>query len=354
MPEFGFHNRRAVSIENEQVRVTVLIEGGHIAEICDKQSGVNPLWIPNWPSIEPSTYDPSNDAVYGANSESKLLAGIMGHNLCLDIFGGPTGAEAAAGLTVHGEGSVVPYRIRVSGKELTARAELPMAGLRFERRLRLEGRRVRFTETIQNLSAYDRPIGWTQHVTLGPPFLEKGVTEFRVAATRSKTAESDLSGGKGYMKVNAEFDWPFVPCPEGGTINMQVFTNAPVSGGYTAHMMDPERDDAFFLAYSPRLKTLFGYVWKRADFPWLGIWEENSCRELPPWNGNTLTRGMEFGVSPFPEARRQMIERGSLFGVPGYRWIDARGKLQTEYWAFIAGADNIPDRPPTLGGKHAA
>ena len=59
----------------------------------------------------------------------------------------------------------------------------------------------------------------------------------------------------------------------------------------------------------------FGYVWKRADFPWTGIWEENHSRRNPPWNGKTLTRGMEFGVSPMPESRREMIDRRSLFGV---------------------------------------
>ena len=32
-------------------------------------------------------------------------------------------------------------------------------------------------ETVENLDAYDRPIAWTQHVTLGPPFLDRGRTE---------------------------------------------------------------------------------------------------------------------------------------------------------------------------------
>jgi hypothetical protein len=41
----------------------------------------------------------------------QLLAGLMGHNLCLDIFGGPSDEEAAAGLSVHGEASVAPYEI---------------------------------------------------------------------------------------------------------------------------------------------------------------------------------------------------------------------------------------------------
>jgi hypothetical protein len=90
MSETKYRNRRAVQIETERLRVTVLIEGGHIAEIFDKQSGVNPLWIPPWPSIEPSTYDPDRHPEYGRDAESKLLAGIMGHSLCMDIFGPPS------------------------------------------------------------------------------------------------------------------------------------------------------------------------------------------------------------------------------------------------------------------------
>jgi hypothetical protein len=55
-----FHGRRAVSIENDLTRITMLVEGGHIAEFLDKRSGLNPLWIPHWPSIEPSLFGPSH------------------------------------------------------------------------------------------------------------------------------------------------------------------------------------------------------------------------------------------------------------------------------------------------------
>ena len=54
-----YRGRRAATIENDDVRVTVLEEGGHIAEMLDKRSGINPLWTPPWPSIEPSAYAPS-------------------------------------------------------------------------------------------------------------------------------------------------------------------------------------------------------------------------------------------------------------------------------------------------------
>jgi Domain of unknown function (DUF4432) len=345
MPESTYRNRRAHSIETADLRVTVLVEGGHIAEIADKRSAVNPLWTPPWPSIEPSTYDRSKHPGYGADAESRLLAGIMGHNLCLDIFGGPSEAEAAAGLTVHGESSVTRYEIASEAGTIAASATMPMAQLRFERRLRLEpgSRTLRIAETVENLSSTDRPIAWTQHVTLGPPFLVPGSTEFRAPATRSKVIESDFSGGKGYMKIGAEFDWPLVPRIDGGRADLRVYTSAPVSAGYTTHLMDPHREQAWFAAFSPQRKMLFGYVWKRTDFPWLGIWEENHSRDNAPWNGKTLTRGMEFGASPMPETRRAMIERGSLFGTPGYRWIEAKRKLSVEYCAFLMPAERVPE-----------
>jgi hypothetical protein len=333
-------------MESETLRVTVLVEGGHIAELLHKPTGVNPLWTPPWPSIEPSAYDPAKHPGYGANAESKLLAGIMGHNLCMDIFGGPSDDEAAAGMTVHGEASVAPYDITVADGVLTQRATFPQAQLRFARRLSFASPTVvRIAEEVENLSALDRPIAWTQHVTLGDPFVEPGATQFRASATKSKVIESDFTGGKGYMKTGAEFGWPHVPHLRGGAVDMRTFVDLPVSGAFSTHLMDPSRAEAFFLAWSPRSKVLIGYVWKQSDFPWLGLWEENHCRTAPPWNGRTITRGMEFGVSPMPETRRQMIDRGRLFGVPGYRWIPARKTARVEYRAFVTTADAIPDEP---------
>jgi hypothetical protein len=143
----AFQGRRAAAIENESLRVTVLEEGGHIAEILHKRSGINPLWVPPWTSLEPSQYDPATNPEYGAGAEGKLLAGIMGHNLCLDVFGGPSAPEAAAGLTVHGEASVLPYQIAgadtETGAEMTTALTLPMAHLHFMRQISLHGASVR-------------------------------------------------------------------------------------------------------------------------------------------------------------------------------------------------------------------
>ncbi|MBM3810860.1 MAG: hypothetical protein FJW20_04425 [Acidimicrobiia bacterium] len=345
MPEMLYRGRRAFRIANDELQLTVLEEGGHIASIEQRASGVNPLWTPPWPSIEPSVFDPAAHTRYGNDAESKLLGGIMGHNLCLDIFGGPSAEEAAAGLTVHGEASVAAYEISGDEASLQMSARLPEAALRVEREIRLKGDTAEIVETVENLTAVDRPIGWTQHVTMGPPFIERGKTQFRVPATRSKVIEFDFTGGKGLQKTGAEFLWPHCPRMDEGTIDLQVYPADAVSAGYTAHLMDLSRQEAFFVAWHPGSRLLFGYVWQRADFPWLGRWEENHSRTNLPWNGETLTCGMEFGVSPMPETRRQMVERGTLFGVPGYRWIPARSRVSVRYRAFARMAESIPEAP---------
>ncbi len=313
-----YRNRQAASIENSQLRVTVLREGGHIAEVLHKASGINPLWTPPWPSIEHSAFREP-----GAPVDARLLAGIMGHNLCLDIFGGPSDEEAAAGIGVHGEGSEVPYQLQTAGDRLTMSAHFPLAQIRFERTIQLRDDVVEIAESVTNLAAFDRPIGWTQHVTLGPPFLERGVTEFRMAAVRSKSFEGAF-GADDYLEPGAEFTWP----------DPHIFTSAPKSSAFSAHLMDRANGAAFFTARHPAMRLEFGYRWNPADFPWLGIWEENHSRQNSPWNGRTLARGMEFGVSPYPETRRQMVDRGTLFGVPTYRWLPALGRLQARYSAF--------------------
>lgn len=348
MSETLYRGRRARVLENGVLELVVTLEGGHIAALTDKTTRINPLWSPPWPSLEPSQYDRQKHPQYGDNAESKLLAGILGHNLCLDIFGGPSEAEAAAGMTVHGEASVVPYEVVTRADTLVQTATLPHAQLRVTRsiQLPLRARVAAITETVENLSAFDRPVAWTQHATLGPPFLEKGRTQFRATATKSKVSEQDASGGKGYMKIGAEFDWPMVPCGDGSREDLRVFTNRRVSGSFSTHLMDPSREESWFYAWSPAHQLAFGYTWKQRDFPWLGIWEENYSRTQPPWNGVTLTRGMEFGVSPYPETRRAMIERGNMFGVPGYKWVPARGSLTAQYRMFLVPAETMLETLP--------
>jgi hypothetical protein len=52
---------------------------------------------------------------------------------------------------------------------------------------------------------------------------------------------------------------------------------------------------------------------------------------------------LSFGVSPFPETRREMIERRRLFDTPVFRWIPARQRVNVDYCAVLRAADRIPE-----------
>jgi len=82
------------------------------------------------------------------------------------------------------------------------------------------------------------------------------------------------------------------------------------------------------------------YCFRRADYPWITIWEENCSREAPPWNGRTETRGLEFGSAPLPVTRREAFARGPLLGTPTFSTAPARGRLTAPYVAFLA---HLPD-----------
>jgi hypothetical protein len=139
-------------------------------------------------------------------------------------------------------------------------------------------------------------------------------------------------GFDAYLKEGAEFEWPNAPRKDGGIFDLRQTQSAAPASGYTAHLADPMLEDAYFVAYSPQYELAFGYIWKRRDFPWMGIWEENCSRQQAPWNGCCITRGMEFGISPFPESRQEMVDRRRLFDVPTYRWLTAGGRRHVEYW----------------------
>ena len=300
MKKITYRERRAVAIENDLMRVIAIVEGGHIAEILHKATNVNPLWTPPWRSIEPSTYTREKHPEYGTENEALLLAGIMGHNVCLDTFGGPSPEEAGAGIPVHGEGPVAQYEVEGGDDWIEMEAVLEKAQLRFARRISIapDSMTVGFFEELENLSAVDRPIAWTQHVTIGPPFLERGKTRFGISATRSRVIDSSFNDGKGLQASGEEFMWPHCPMKDGSVSDLRAFTEAAISGGFTSHLMDTEKESAHFMAWSPSSRILFGYVWSRADFPWLARWEENHLRTQPPWNGERP--GMRNGVWRFP------------------------------------------------------
>jgi hypothetical protein len=100
--------------------------------------------------------------------------------------------------------------------------------------------------------------------------------------------------------------------------------------------MDQQRPVSYFTMYNPEFPVLIGYLFRTDESPWVGDFQENRRLKNKPWDGKAVTRGIEFGTTPFAEGLRRSVERGSLFGARTYRWIGGRGKLKTTWVLFLA------------------
>ncbi len=339
------HGRDAFVLDNGYMRLSALPGGGHLAEIRlisdDPKLNVNPMRVPHYPTIDPHTYDPArHDALYGDSSHRWLSSGYMGHLLCFPFYGPPSPDEARAGLGNHGEAPVVEWpKIAVEERddEITLRygAHLPKTQFRVERAITLKrgARWARVEEWVENLTPYDRPINWMQHATFGPPFVEPGKTFLDVSATRGlvgagRPVTTSLMPG-------SEVKWPEGTSADGNRLDLRAFQAKPHAGTYYALLLDPSRSLQFFTLYHSDFRILIGYVFPAGGNPWLADWQENRSNQTRPWNGQVVARGIEFGSSPFAEGLRKSVERGSLFGVPAYRWIGGRQRLKTEFLVFV-------------------
>ncbi len=337
--EDKLYGRRAFVLENARMRVATLPGGGFIGEIRlksdDPKKSVNPLRIPHYQTIDPFQYDLARDgAAYGTDIQRRLMSGYMGQFLCFPHYGPSSQAEFRYDLGQHGEALAVEWKrdgvdTRSDGVTLRYSADLPKTQYRVERAITLAtDETVGYVEeSVENLVPYDRPINWVQHITFGPPFLVPGKNI--VDASVAKV------GVRPGQQVE-ERPWPVGSGPDGRPVDFRLFPETPKSGRYTVWLLDRSKPKVYFTMFNPDFPVLIGYIFSSAENPWVGDWQENQRATGVPWAGKVTARGIDVGTSPYAEGLRKSVEMGKLFGVPTYRWIEARQRLQQSYAFFLA------------------
>lgn len=318
--------------------VSSLFGGGHICELASHaHPGINPLWRPPWTTIDPSQYHPGrHERTYGPPPDGRLLAGIAGHSLSFDHFGPPSPEETAAGLSTHGEGPAVQWQLRRELDDgIEYGATLPVAQIDFRRTLRLDPDHpvIYCEETAHNLSAADRPVCWNEHVTVGPPFLECGVTLVDLPATQAQVIQASYSDAM-VLIPGAEFPWPIAPTQSGAMHDLRTTPEGRYCR-YTIQLLDPALEFAWTAIANPAKSLLLLYVFRRADFPWVGNWEERSHHTNAPWSGNTFCRGIEFSTTPWAIPKRETVTAGPVFGERTYRWLPAQSLRSVRYLTLL-------------------
>jgi hypothetical protein len=334
-------NRSGFRLHGDWGHISLLRGGGHICELnLESVPGVNPLWRAPWKTIDPNHYLPAKHRrLYGPPPDGSLLAGIAGHSIGFDHFGPPSKEEAAAGLTTHGEAPSQQWKLLQ--QSTTPRPKLQYGGtlrhaqIDFSRTITVDRVHpvIYCEEEATNLSPYDRPIAWNEHVTFGPPFLESGTTIFDMPASRSQVCGAAFNDAM-FLRPDAEFTWPYAPTKEGKTADLRLTPDGKF-GQYTTQLLDPKLEIAFVSACNPAQRFLVVYAFRREDFPWVGNWEEKNSRSQTPWKSRTFCRGIEFSTTPYPVPRREMLDQNTLFGERTYRWLPAKARQSVRYLILL-------------------
>jgi hypothetical protein len=338
-----WRGRAACLLGNDLVEVIHLTGGGHIVDFhfVDPAS-INPFWVPQWRTQEPYHYRSARDSgIFGASETGRLLSGIAGHSLCLDLFGMPSAEESRLGASLHGEAGIRKWKADFASTRdeatLKCSVNLPAAGLAFTRTLSLRRGEsvVRVHETVRNQRSVDQFIQWQQHATLGPPFLDQEACRLELSGGRGLTHPAGYEGRE-LLARGAEFVWPHAPTPEGGRVDLRRSLSVEGRGFIAGVQFAPERDHAFLCAVNAKFSLAIGYYFRRADYPWVVLWEENRVRDGSPWHGREQTRALEFGASPLPLTRAQTIQQGEIFGMSTLVCVPAKSERAANYLLFLA------------------
>lgn len=340
--------RQCVRIGNDHIVATIVLGGGHIALIqrADEVESPlhedfgSPLWVPPWPTCDPAVAEAADEEVFGPGLEGKfVLQHIMGHNLCLDVFGDHSSGEISrSGLAFHGEAGQVTWKVTSVVREpdcasLTVAAHLRHTCLDVTRTfsVRTGCSTVKVQETMKNLVGFQRAMGRAEHVTFGAAWLQSRKVRFSTNADKGQTMAGNDSEFCPYAS-EADFEYPSVPTRTGSSVDWREYPQSDVSEGLCTMRITPEAKYGWFVGEHTGKDVALAYVWEREKFPWLVTWEENCARQDKPWNGKVLTRGLEFSSYAYPTSREKNVAMGSLLDTPCFQWLDAYEEQATVFY----------------------
>ena len=318
-----FEDRPALVLANDKVELTVINEGGAMAQIVlsgDKEK-INPLWNPYWIARQAGLNPPTSFA--------------RGHFVCIDGFGPVSAEERAAGLTAHGEAYTLPWKLQShlkQGNTLSAAysVALPIAQERFTRTYHVvDGENIVWVDSaVTSLLGFDRPVFWGEHATISAPFLEPGKVAVDMPVSRSKTKAHGMQPNPTrQLQSYVDFTWPMAPTIDGQMFDVRSAPMKPNTVDHTTALLDASRRLVFVTALHLDKRLLIGWVFRREEYPWVQTWLSNP-------GPNRMTRGLEFATQPFDLTRADVLKNGPLFDSPVFRILPAKATITSSFLMF--------------------
>jgi hypothetical protein len=277
----GYDGTPPVVLSNGKLELTVELTGATLVNLAllHDPSRLSPFW---------------NEAPAGpASGGTGAASDLSGHFLSLDDISAPGQQKSK---TRYGEARTQHFEVLISTRVppisvIMFGAQLPSGNQLVTRMVQMvDGENVAYIETqVDNLQATDQSLSWAEHAMLGPPFFEPGKTIIGMPGI-PETAPDDLARCR----------------------------------------IDAGRAHGYVAALSRDNRKLFGYVFRRQDFPWLISYAGN----------NKARRGIEFSTQPFDVSRSDTVDKLGNPGAAEGRRLAAKSRITARFLLFYT---RVPD-----------
>jgi hypothetical protein len=249
-----------------------------------------------------------------------------GHFLCLDRWGPPSTAEQERGMSYHGEASQVAWTmLQPCALALQSSAKLPMAGLTVKRDCLLArtGAAFALRERVCNDNQLGRIYNMVQHPTIAPPFLAPDTVV-------------DCNGERGFSQPPAspaviqelKSSWPQACSTDSSLVDLRRSCVTGPDPAVASFLVSAESSHGWVTAATPSRGLLLGYVWSRADYPWIHMW-----RHIV--QGDMIARGLEFGTAALHQPFPVLARAPQIAGQPLFAYLDAGEEVSRSCVGFL-------------------
>jgi hypothetical protein len=302
---------RAIVMENEKLRITVLIDKGtEIYEFLYKPLDIDFMWRSPVELQNPSVYVPST----GNDSGTYLDRSAGGWQEILPN-GGPACEYKGARLGLHGEICNIPWKysiIKDTSDEISIRFWVRTYRTAFylEKNLTLKSgdTTLYIDETLKNEAAEDMELMWGHHPTVGAPFLSEDCV-IRTSA-RKIIVDNEIAFPDQRLEPGSTHVWPIATDRNGNSINFSLIPSINSKLADTVYLTDFE-GEAFYEIINKRFGVSFKMNWDKTLFKYLWMWQVCGGGCGYPWYGRTYSLALEPWTSYPSNGLNEAIRNGS-------------------------------------------
>jgi Domain of unknown function (DUF4432) len=313
--EYEHKGMRVVFLENEKLRVGVLVDKGtDIIEFNHKPTDTDFVWLTPGGVRNPTSY---------LSTAPDPLATFLDYypGGWQEIFpnGGAPSTYLGASFGQHGEVSNLPWdhHIVEDGEEAVAvrfSVRSQKTPFLLEKLLRLRSGEcgIQFEETLTNESAVHLRAMWGHHIVFGRPFLEEGGRVRMPEGTSVVPHDEPIDPDGRRVRGGESYSWPVAADESGVEVDLSVL---PARGTPSEIVYIRDLSEGWYEIDNPKKDLGFRVEWDVRQMPYLWFWQEFGASRCYPWYGTNYNVGLEPFSSYPTNGIEEAIENGSALNV---------------------------------------